>query len=147
MSIPLFFPTVRYAPRLTLSPGATTLRALCESAGVVCKASGAWTERVVDIVTGDTLEIVAEPGDGAPVRISLPANDHRSAARLALAVMAYGLHDLVAKESIRGASWTRIALPRGRIPSGAALTTRERQRRFRARRSGAATPLVGLLAT
>jgi hypothetical protein len=134
MSIPLFFPAVRYVPRLALSPRATTLRALCESAGVACKASGAWTERIVDVVAAQALEIAAEPGDGAPVRISVPPGNRRHRARLALAAMAYGLHDLVARQSIRGESWTRIALPRGRIPSGAALSTRERQRRFRARR-------------
>jgi hypothetical protein len=133
MSIPLFFPPVRYMPHLSLSSGARTLRALCESAGVACKASGEWTERLVDVVEADKLTIVAEPGDGAPVRIGIPPGERRQRARLALAAMAYGVHDLVAKESIKGQPWTRIALPRGRIPTGTALSARERQRRFRAR--------------
>jgi hypothetical protein len=134
MSIPLFFPPVRYVPRLALTSRATTLRALCASAGVACKASGPWTERVVDVLPGKALEMVAEPGDGAPVQIAVPPGNGRQRARLALAAMAYGLHDLVARQSIRGEPWTRIALPRGRIPSGTALSARERQRRFRARR-------------
>lgn len=134
MSIPLFFPSVRYVPRLALSPYATTLRALCGAAGVACKASGAWTERIVDVIEADTLRIVAEPGDEAPVQICVPQSEGRKRARLALAAMAYRLHDLVAKQSIRGEPWTRIAPPRGRIRSGTALSTRERQRRFRANR-------------
>ena len=140
MSIPLFFPPVRYVPRLTLSPRATTLRALCESAGVICKASGAWTERVVDVIEAGALGITAQPGDEAPVQISVPKGGRRERARLALAAMAYGLHDLVAKQSIRGEPWTCIALPRGRIPSGAALSSRERQRRFRHGRIALSSP-------
>jgi hypothetical protein len=133
MSIPLFFPRVRYVARLALSARATTLRALCDSAGVACKASGDWTSRVVDLVPAHTLQIAAEPGDWSAVQISLPDGDRRTRARLALATMAYALHDLVARQSIMGAPWAKISLPRGRIASGAALSTVERQRRFRAR--------------
>jgi hypothetical protein len=133
MSIPLFFPPVRYVPRLRISARATTLRALCKSAGVSCKASGAWTDRVVDLVEDDAVRIVAEPGEWSTVQISIPATDHRDAARLALAAMAYALHDLVAKQSIKGERWTRVSVPRGRIASGTALSATQRQRRFRAR--------------
>ena len=133
MSIPLFFPPVRYVPRLAISARATTLRALCDSAGVACKASGAWTDRVVDLVTAESVQISAQPGDWSAVQISLPGSDQRNRARLALAIMAYALHDLVARQSIMGAPWAQISLPRGRIASGAALSTTERQRRFRAR--------------
>jgi hypothetical protein len=133
MSIPLFFPPVDYVPRLRLSKQALSLRALCGAAGVSCKASGAWTERIVDVIPYRNLQIVAEPGDWSPVQISVPGVSGRAAARLALAVMAYAVHDLVAKQSISGVAWRRISAPRGRIASGTALSVAERQRRFRAR--------------
>jgi hypothetical protein len=133
MSIPLFFPVVRYVPRLKLSARATSLRAICDSAGVICKASGAWTERVIDVIPASQLQIAAEPGDWSPVQISTSVAAGRDAARLALAALAYGLHDLVAKQSIAGAVWARISAPRGRIASGTALSVAARQRRFRAR--------------
>ena len=69
MSIPLFFPPILYVPRLHLSARAKSLRALCRSAGVVCKASGVWTERIVDLIPASDLRIVAEPGDWSPVQI------------------------------------------------------------------------------
>jgi len=134
MSIPLFFPAVEYVPHLKVSARAMTLRALCEAAGVLCKASGAWTDRVVDLAFADDVKIVAGPGDWSAVRICSPIIDRRLAARLGLAVMAYSLHDLVARQSIIGAPWARISAPRGRIARGVALSTAERQRRFRARR-------------
>ena len=132
MSIPLFYPPVRYLPRLQLSERATSLRELCGIAGVACKASGAWTDRVVDLSFAADLQIFAEPGDWSTVQITMPVDTPCNAARLALAVMAYALHDLVARQSIQGAPWARVAPPRGRIATGAALTTTERQRRFRA---------------
>lgn len=133
--IPLFFPRIRYVSRLAVSSSATTLRELCESAGVSCKASGAWTERVVDLIEAERLQITAEPSDWSVVQIALPLADPRKAARIALAVMAYALHDLVAKQSIMGAPWARIAAPRGRSFSGTALSTVERQRLYRLRKS------------
>jgi len=133
MSIPLFFPAVRYVRRLAISKRARTLRALCETAGVECKASGNWTDRIVDLIDGDRILIAAEPGDWSAVQISLPQQDQRIAARIALAVMAYVLHDLVAKQSIMGANWSRVSAPRGRKRSGSALSTAERQRRYRVR--------------
>jgi hypothetical protein len=131
MSIPLFFPPIRYVARLTPTSGAATLRTLCIRAGVPCRATGAWTERLVEVVVAHELGITAEPGEGAAVQIAMPRSEPRQMARLALAAMAYALHDLVAKESIRGQPWATIATPRGRIRTGTALSTRERQRRFR----------------
>jgi hypothetical protein len=111
------------------------LRKLCGVAGIACKASGAWTERIVDVIEASDLQILAEPGDWSPVQISIPHASRRDAARLALAAMAYALHDLVAKQSIAGATWVRVSPPPGRIASGTALSAAERQRRFRERRA------------
>ena len=55
--------------------------------------------------------VSSETGDGA-VLIEIPKQslndaDARDVARCALLVLAYHLHDLVAKESVRGQSWAR----------------------------------------
>jgi hypothetical protein len=132
MSMPLFFPPATYVPGLTLR-APISLRELCARAGVECRASGSWTERQIELVNAVTLKIAAAPGDWGEVRLELPRIGKLSQARLALAALAYGLHDLVAKESIRGAEWARVTPPRGRPKTGQALTNRERQRRYRAK--------------
>jgi|GEM_PF-1612778 len=137
MTIPLFFPPVTYVQRLSLR-APSTIRQLCEIAGVECRASGAWTERQVEIVGGKELKITAEPGDWGKVMIEfgpmkLATKVGRQGAQIALAVLAYGMHDLAAKQSVIASSWTRIVSPKGRPKSDRALSGRERQRRFRAR--------------
>lgn len=128
----LFYPPPIFRPKLKLARG-VPLRELCAKAGVSCRASGAWTERQVEVATGQQLEIWAEPGDWGAVRIEVPNAPPAEQARMALLAMAYGLHDLVAKQSVAHQPWARLKPPRGRPPTGQALTTAERQRRFRKR--------------
>jgi hypothetical protein len=135
MSTPLFYPQPQYLPVL-LFEQAITIRELCEQAGVPCRASGAWTERKVEIREG-SFAIHAEPGDWGGVRIFLPPGTQRKRARCALSVLAYALHDLVAKQSIVGAQWAGPEIPRGRQRSGQAKSNAERQKSFRARHRGA----------
>lgn len=135
MNLPLFFPPPEYVLDLSeASADAQTLRSLCADAGVPCRASGVWTERPVVVVPGERYRIEAEAGDYGRVKIEVPAwlslVDQK---RHALGALAYGLMDLVARESLRGAAWARPANPRGRRSSGVALSTKERQRRYRAR--------------
>lgn len=130
MSIPLFFPAVTYVRRLSLARP-ITLRQLCRCAGVVCRASGPWTERKIEIVRGKTLGFVAEPGDWGALRIQTPTTGVRQRSRLALAVLAYGMHDLVAKQSLLSHPWRRLRPPRGRPRRKRPLSACERQRRFR----------------
>ena len=59
-------------------------------------------------------------------------------ARYALGALAYSLFNLVARESIKGQEWAKIARSPGPRRSGAALTSRERQQRYRARHAGIA---------
>lgn len=84
--------------------------------------------------TGGKYEILAQPGYSGDVVVTVPDEDERLAARAALAALAYGLCDSVARESIRGAQWARPAAPRGRPRSGRAKNTAERQRAFRRRK-------------
>lgn len=134
MSTPLFFPIVSYAPHLPLN-NPLTVSELCAMAGVRCRASGAWTKRQVEVVFGNRIQVIAEPGDWGNVQIVVKIKSKVEGYRFALAIMAYSIQDLVAKESIKGTPWSRIAIPRGRPKTGQALTTKERQRRFRATRA------------
>lgn len=130
MTIPLFTPPIQYRAHLDLrSP--MTLRDLCTLAEVHCRASGPWTCRQVDLLEGEHLAIFATPGDTGNVQLVLPAGDPRERARLALGLMAYGMHDLVAKESIKNQPWTGIPLPKGRPRQPRALSNAERQQRYR----------------
>lgn len=76
--------------------------------------------------------IQKEPGNYGKVKIiaSFP-RDKRKKARLALYILAYGLFDLVARESIRGSPWAKINPPAGRPRIAKAMSNAERQRRFR----------------
>lgn len=139
--MPLFMPTARIVATLRLRK-ATTIAALCAAAGVACRASGAWTQREVALECADSPAVDAEPGSWGRVRVGVPpayARTARERARYGLAVLAYALMDPVARESIRGCDWARPG-QRGR-PTTGALSNRQRQAAFRARkRARAAAP-------
>jgi len=133
MRPPFFIPPARVVEHLDAS-GSRPLREVLAEAGVVCRASGAWTERAICIVPGTPDLIEKEPGDWSPVRIGVPAGlSRRDEARYAAVVLAYGLLDLVARESIRGASWSKPTAPRGRPRRGTAKSSAARQRAHRAK--------------
>jgi len=135
MSTPLFFPSPRYRRSLPTA-GAVSVRELCALAGVPCRASGGWTERPVVVVRADAYAIEAQPGGWGAVRILVPRSLGRGEVhRHALAALAFGLMDPVARQSIRGQPWARPAMPRGRPATGTARSSRERQRTFRRRQA------------
>lgn len=138
MALPLFFPDVRYVPRLSRD-GAMTLEELCELASVRCQALGAWVRRPVillEVAPGAKPWIQAEPGGWGAVQIGVPrTKGSKHAARWALGALAYsGLFDQVARASVFGQDWARIEVSRGRRPDGLRpLSNSERQRRHRKR--------------
>jgi hypothetical protein len=133
MRMPLFFPPAKIKRRVDRR-GAVPLRDLISQSGATCRASGAWVKRLVSVVR-DGVFIEKEPGDWTPVRIGVPAGlSDRDAARFAVAAMAYGVMDLVARESIRGEPWASPSMPAGRPRSGTAKSASARQRAYRARR-------------
>jgi hypothetical protein len=136
MSIPLFYPTPTYVASLPLTKP-MSLAELCARAGVPCRGSGAWTARQVQVQADrGGLSLTSEPGYKGRVRVLVPEHlDAQQAARVALGAMAYALMDLVARESIRGAAWAKPDKPRGRPPSGRALSSAQRQRAYRAKRA------------
>lgn len=136
MSLPEYWPKPQY---ISLLPhGETiTLRELCQRAQVACKATGRWTLRPVTVTCGATNQgaVLVNPNTTG-VYIEVPEQWGGSPikeARYALGVMAYGIFDLVAKESIKGTDWSKIAPLKGPKKSGLAMSNRERQRKFRQR--------------
>ena len=84
------------------------MRQLCEAAGVPCKATGEWTKRIVCIFTSDEISAIREPGDWGVVWLNVPNNLSKiDRSRFALAYLAYGVLDPVARESIKGLVWAR----------------------------------------
>lgn len=111
------------------------MSALCSIAGVACRASGPWLQRMIAIERGSGYAISAEPGGFGGVHLHVPAGlTPTQAAQYGLAMLAYGLMDPVARESIRGQAWAKPSVPRGRPRTGTALSARERQRAFRDRK-------------
>ena len=140
MSLPAYWPTPKYVPFVP-DEGAIPLHELCERAGVPCRASGEWTRRPVVIARANDEDgnIVVDVHRGT-VQVGVPTRWDGTdilAARYALGALAYGLFDLVARESITGQPWARIKRPPGPRRSGTASTSRERQRRYRVRHAAA----------
>jgi hypothetical protein len=132
MSIPFFLPIPSFHAKLPLAD-AIPLDELCVRAGVRCKASGAWTRRMVSFVPSSSLFVRAMPGANG-IEIGTDQTDPVWRARIALSILAYSMMDLVARESIRGAEWARIKAPVGRPASGRRpMSSTERQRRWRSK--------------
>ncbi len=138
MSLPVFFPAPVYVRHIR--GRSRTIAQLCRAAGVECRAYGNWVNRPVVIrAAGESIRVVAEPGDWGMVEITVPASvqSEQERARLALGALAYSLFDGVARASVAGHEWSRAALPRGRQPGTArAKSNAERQKAFRDRMRG-----------
>lgn len=127
-----FFTPTNYVSELKLLKP-HSIAELCERVNIPCLASGNWTQRKVEIRYGEILTIEAEPGDWGAVRLTIKKSTKIKEAQTALLILAYALHDLVAKESIKNLPWSKVPVPRGRIRTGKALTNAERQKIFRER--------------
>lgn len=115
MSLPVFFPIPRYSNRLS-EDGARPLSEICALAGIPCRASGMMARRLVVVLPsneGGQPSIQARATTWGVVHIRVPAQvkTERGRARYALGALAFGLHDVAAKESIRRMRWSRAADP------------------------------------
>ena len=137
MGLPAFFPPADVVAGLP--PGERLmLRALCERAGIPCRVSGPPVNRRVRLAPGPTLRALRMPGPLAEVWLCVPRGSRRRRALLALGLLAYAVFDYGARESLRGIAQARATAGPGRPGSGKALTSAERQRRYRKRiRQGA----------
>ena len=148
MSLPVFFPPVRFQRSIVES--GIPLSALCQLAGVHCKAIGRWVNREIVVRQANAPgeeSIVCEPGDWQKVLITTPvgvAND-QARARWALGALAFAIFDGVARASIAGQAWARAAMPRGpSTPQRVAMSNAQRQRRWRQRERMRSAPGAGL---
>ena len=137
MSLPVFFPPVRFQRSIVES--GIPLSALCQLAGVPCKAVGRWVNREIVVrqanAPGDE-SIICEPGDWQKVLITTPVGvaNGQARARWALGALAFAIFDGVARASIAGQPWARAAMPRGpSTPQRVAMSNAQRQRRWRQR--------------
>jgi hypothetical protein len=141
MSLPLNFPIPEYVTQLHLSTS-LPLAEFCAFAGVSCKGSGLWRQRKIQAIACTVAFIQAEPGGWGSVCVGVPwahCQSPQSMARYTLGALAYGLFDVVARESVKGQVWTKIKAL-GRPRSGHALTSAERQKRYRQRWAKVASP-------
>lgn len=130
MGLPVFFPQPSIVR--TLPPGVdVSFRALCESAGVACKVTGISARRPIKIADSRELMAARLPGSLSPVWLGVPPSSPRRRALLALGLLAYGVFDYAARETLRGLPESRATAGSGRPREGRALTGAERQRRHR----------------
>lgn len=106
MSLPVFFPAVRYVPKIE---GQTIpLHQLCTLAGESCEAIGAWTQRPIVLCDNTTPALISEPGDWGAVKIVTPIGlSQQDQARWALGALAHVLFDGVARATVKGKKWSR----------------------------------------
>jgi hypothetical protein len=134
MGIPVFIPQPLVA--LTLPDGEdVTFCLLCELAGVRSRVTGLSTGRPLRISPAANLSAVKLPGALSPVWLGVPAGTPRRRALLALGLLAYGVFDYAARETLRGLQVSRACADPGRPSSGRALSPAERQRRHRQKKA------------
>lgn len=112
----------------------TTIRALCQEAGLDCRVTGPSAERVVYLRSTPVVEIHREPGVTGDVAVGSPETRPRERAVLALGALAYVVFDYAARESMRGRPEAATAPPLGRPRVAHPLSGAERQRRWRAKK-------------
>lgn len=134
MNFPLFYPTIEFAASLPEQGHSLSIQQLCEENQIPCKFTGFSAQRKIHLKRSKRFLTVCEPFQGS-VLIETPWSPFsKKAKRYALAVMAYSVFDLVARESVRYLDLNRIA-KRGRPLKGRTKTNAERQRAFRQRQS------------
>ncbi len=134
MTLPVFFPPSEYASVLPRGQR-MTLRDLCARAGVRCRVTGPPAQRPLRLARSGHLRALCTPGPLSEVWLAVPAGNARSRALLALGLLAYGVFDYGARESLRGLDVSRPSPGPGRPSTGTALSSTERQRRYRQRRN------------
>jgi len=132
MGLPAFIPQPQVS--LALPEGAdVTLGELCAAAGVRCRVTGISASRPLKIAPARELSAVRLPGQLSPVWLGVPDGPPERRAMLALGLLAYGVFDYAARETLRGIPKSRAVAEPGRPRTGRALTSAERQRRHRGR--------------
>lgn len=132
MPLPVHWPTAEVAPALPAG-SRVTVAALCRRAGIPCHVTGPPARRPVRLAVSKLLRAVRLPGPFGEVWLGVPRGARRRVALVALGMLAYGVFDYTARESLRGVAAGRPGPGRGRPRTGRALSNAERQRRYRSR--------------
>jgi len=133
MGLPVYIPQPTIVR--SLPPGrSVSFRELCEEAGVSCRVTGMSADRSLKISLAGELSAARMPGNLSPVWLGVPRGPARRRALLALGLLAYGVFDYAARETLRGLPESRAENAAGRPRTGQALTGAERQRRYRQKR-------------
>lgn len=130
MGLPVFFSAAEVSAALPRG-AQMTVRDLCKRAGIACRVTGAPASRPVRLGKAPVLRAVRLPGPMAGVWIGVPSGPSRTRAWKALGLLAYGVFDYCARESLRGIAVAKPSPGPGRPRTGFAMSVAERQRRHR----------------
>lgn len=128
-----FLPPPTYVRQILDTSSFQTLNEWCEQAQIPCKASGGWTNQRLGLIDKASLCIEIDQSGQIGIGGLKFGETPTTIARYVLCIAAYHLHNLVAKESVRGRSWAKVTAPKGRVPQARVKTNAERQRTFRAK--------------
>jgi hypothetical protein len=131
MSLPIFFPPSEIAA--ILPPGKpTTLRKLCQIAGIDCRVTGLSARRRLRLGDAAPMKAIRLPGALGPVWLGISKKEKPARrALLALGLLAFSVFDYGARECLRGLDEANASPGRGRPRKLRPLTLAERQRRWR----------------
>lgn len=128
-----FLPPPAYVRQIFDTASFQSLKEWCEQAHIPCKASGDWTNQRLGLIDKALLCIeidsLGQIGIGGLESGKTPTK----IAQDVLCIAAYHLHNLVAKESVRGYLWAKVTAPTGRVRQVRVKSNAERQRTFRAK--------------
>ncbi len=128
--LPVFFPIVNIVRESDIAGGVrTSIRSLCEQAGIPCRVTGQAAERRVVIreIEQDDLIISRATGEFGSVCVSTNNPDPL----FVLGVLAYGVNDYAARETVCGRGLFGVRKALGRPRTGRALLDSERKRKAR----------------
>ena len=108
--LPAIFPMVTILPKAPRGTE-TTVRSLCEKAGLECRVTGPSAERKIYLLTTPDLKVSREPGSLGTVSIGIPKKDRKKQAILALGILAYAVFDYAARESLRNRPEAILTVP------------------------------------
>ncbi len=128
--LPVFFPIVNIVRESDIDGGVRlSIRLLCEQSGIPCRVTGPASERrvVVKELEQNDLTVSKAPGEFGTVCVSTNNPDPL----FVLGVLAYGVNDYAARETVCGRGLFGVQKALGRPRTGRALLESERKRKAR----------------
>ena len=101
MTTSLFYPLPRYIKQIVSCGDRETVRSLCEKNHIRCRMTGVSADRVVFLEQAAQNFVEVVPLGGTVRICSVHPLRSQESYKYALALLAYGIHDYPAKESVR----------------------------------------------